>query len=122
MLINPYRIAHGAGYQRPPQMSDGRASVEIMLLLGLGKQEQKRGGRQVKRLQKLWKGRRTLIRVGTLNIGTMTVRGRKLADMLEQRNVDILCLLETKWKGSKARNIGGGCNYFTTELMEEKMG
>ena len=38
----------------------------------------------------------------------MTGRGRELADMMEPRNVDILCLQETKWKGSKARNIGGG--------------
>ena len=37
---------------------------------------------------------------------------RELADMMEQRNVDILCLQETKWKGSKARNIGGGCKLF----------
>ena len=28
------------------------------------------------------------------------------------RNVNILCLQETKWKGSKARNIGGGCKIF----------
>ena len=42
----------------------------------------------------------------------MTGRGRELADMMEQRNVDILCLQETKWKGSKARNIGGGCKTF----------
>ena len=35
--------------------------------------------------------------------------GRELADMMERRNVEILCLQETKWKGSKARNIGGGC-------------
>ena len=35
-----------------------------------------------------------------------------MADMMEQRNVDILCLHETKWKGSKARNIGGGCKLF----------
>ena len=47
--------------------------------------------------------------MGTLNIETMTGRGRELADMMEQRNVDILCLQETKWKSSKARNIGGGC-------------
>ena len=47
--------------------------------------------------------------MGTLNIGTMTGRGRELTDMLERRNVDILCLQETKWKGSKARNIGGDC-------------
>ena len=39
----------------------------------------------------------------------MTGRGRELADMMERRNVDILCLQETKLKGSKARNIGGGC-------------
>ena len=32
--------------------------------------------------------------------------------MMEQRNVDILCLQETQWKGSKARNIGSGCKLF----------
>ena len=32
--------------------------------------------------------------------------------MMEQRNLDILCLQETKWKGSKARHIGGGCKLF----------
>ena len=42
----------------------------------------------------------------------MTGRGRELADMMERRNVDILCLQETRWKGSKARNIGGGCKIF----------
>ena len=39
-------------------------------------------------------------------------RGRELADMMERRNVDILCLQETKWKGSKTRNIGGECKLF----------
>ena len=47
-----------------------------------------------------------------LNVGTMTGRGRDLIDLMEQRNVDILCLQETKWKESKARNIGGGCKLF----------
>ena len=42
----------------------------------------------------------------------MTGRRRELADMMEQRNVDILCLQETKWEGSKARNIGDGCKLF----------
>ena len=72
----------------------------------------KRGGKRVKKQREVWKGRRSLIRVGTLNIGTMTGRGRELEDMMERRNVDILCLQETKWKGSKARNIGGGCKIF----------
>ena len=56
----------------------------------------------------MWKRRRSLVRVGTLNIGTMTGRERKLADLMELWNVDILCLQETKWKGSKAKNNGGG--------------
>ena len=72
----------------------------------------KRGGKRVKKQREAWKGRRLLIRVGTLNIGTMTGRGRELADMMERRNVDILCLQETKWKGSKVRNIGSGCKIF----------
>ena len=72
----------------------------------------KRGGERVKRQREVWKERCLLLRVGTLNIGTMIGRGRELADIMEQRNVDILCLQETKWKVSKARNIGGGCKLF----------
>ncbi|KAI5609143.1 hypothetical protein C0J50_6145, partial [Silurus asotus] len=51
------------------------------------------------------------VRVGTLNIGTMTGKGREGA-MMERRKVDMLCVQETKWKGSKARNIGGGFKLF----------
>ena len=32
--------------------------------------------------------------------------------MMERRNVDVLCLQKTKWKRSKARNIGVGCKLF----------
>ncbi|KAI5107064.1 hypothetical protein C0J45_2702 [Silurus meridionalis] len=31
---------------------------------------------------------------------------------MERRKVDMLCVQETKWKGSKARNIGGGFKLF----------
>ena len=82
----------------------------------------KRGEKQVKKQREAWKGRRSLISVGTLNIGTMTGRGTELADMMERRNVDILCLQETKWKGSKARNIGGGCKIFYNRADGKKMG
>lgn len=47
-----------------------------------------------------------MIRVGTLNVGTMSGRGRELVDVMQRRRVDILCVQETKWKGSKAKNIG----------------
>ena len=82
----------------------------------------KRGGRGVKKQPEAWKRRCSLIRVGTLNIGTMAGRGRELADMMERRNVDILCLQETKWKGSKARNIGGGYKIFYNGADERKNG
>ena len=82
----------------------------------------KRGGRRVKMQQEVWKGRRSLIKVGTLNIGTMTGKGRELADMMEQRNVGILCLQETNWKGSKAGNNGGGCKLFHNGADRRKNG
>ncbi|MCJ8749472.1 hypothetical protein PDJAM_G00176630 [Pangasius djambal] len=42
----------------------------------------------------------------------MTGKGRELADMMERRKVDILCVQETRWKGSKARSIGPGFKLF----------
>ena len=47
-------------------------------------------------------------------------KGRELADTMEKRNVDILCLQETKWKGSKARNIECGCKLFYNEADGRK--
>ena len=52
------------------------------------------------------------MKVGTLNVGTMTGKGGELADMMMKRKVDIRCVQETRWKGSNARNIGDGCNIF----------
>ena len=48
----------------------------------------------------------------------MTGKGRELEDLMERRNVDNL--QETKWKGSKARNIGGGCKLFYNEADGKK--
>ncbi|KAK3548037.1 hypothetical protein QTP70_003054 [Hemibagrus guttatus] len=54
-----------------------------------------RGGRRVHRQREKRKG-----------------KGRELADVMERRKVDILCVQETKWKGSKARSIGAGFKLF----------
>ena len=97
------------------------------------------GNYAYKKQREAWKGRRSLIRVGTLNIKNDNWKERELDGRYDGAKkcrhivpkyfayrlclqIDILCLQETKWKGSKAKNIGGGCKYFTTELMEEKMG
>ena len=37
----------------------------------------------------------------------MTGKGREVADLMERREVDILSVQETRWKGEKARCIGG---------------
>ncbi|KAK3574515.1 hypothetical protein QTP86_008562 [Hemibagrus guttatus] len=71
-----------------------------------------RGGRRVHKQREKRKGKSVGLRIGTLNVGTMTGKGRELADMMERRKVDILCVQETRWKGSKARSIGAGFKLF----------
>ncbi|KAG2465922.1 CFDP2 protein, partial [Polypterus senegalus] len=75
----------------------------------VGRRRSRRGGRHVRGRRKV---KRVELRVGTLNVASMTGNGRELADMMERRKVDILCVQETKWKGSKARWIGGGFRFF----------
>ncbi|KAK3516182.1 hypothetical protein QTP70_005686 [Hemibagrus guttatus] len=71
-----------------------------------------RGGRRVHRQREKRKGKSVGLRIGTLNVGTMTGKGRELADVMERRKVDILCVQETRRKGSKARSIGAGFKLF----------
>jgi len=53
-----------------------------------------------------------LLRLGTLNIGTMTVRRRELSDCLKRRGIDIACVQEVKWTGGKTIGIGEGYKLF----------
>ncbi|KAK6764634.1 hypothetical protein RB195_024815 [Necator americanus] len=48
------------------------------------------------------------VRLATLNVGTLTGRSRELADSLRKRRFDICCVQETRWKVSKARELGDG--------------
>ena len=48
------------------------------------------------------------VRFLTVNIGTMTVQSREVAEMLKRRQVEIACVQQTKLKGNKARKIGEG--------------
>ncbi|KAK3539955.1 hypothetical protein QTP70_019596 [Hemibagrus guttatus] len=71
-----------------------------------------RGGRRVHRQREKRKGKSVGLRIRSLNVGTMAGKGRELADMMERRKEDILCVQETRWKGSKARSIGAGFKLF----------
>ena len=35
--------------------------------------------------------------------------GREWEDLMERRKVGVLCVQETRWKGDKAKELGGGC-------------
>ena len=48
------------------------------------------------------------MRIGTLNVGTMTGKGRSLANLMSERKLSILCVQETRWRGNKARELGDG--------------
>ena len=52
------------------------------------------------------------LRVVSWNVGTMTGKAMEIADVLRRRKVDITCVQEVKLKGSKARNVGHGYNFF----------
>ena len=92
-----------------PTTASGVARQDTCENYGSGRlkenKRRKRGGRRVKRQRELKKEKHPLIRVSALNIGTMTGKGRELENIMDRRNVDILCLQETKWKGSTPRNI-----------------
>ena len=63
---------------------------------------------------RMWPKKRakTRLRILSLNVGTMTGKSRELAEMLDSRRIDIACVQETKWKGSKAREIRDGYKLF----------
>ncbi|ESN90776.1 hypothetical protein HELRODRAFT_182604 [Helobdella robusta] len=50
--------------------------------------------------KKIQNGPSMVLRLGTLNVGTLTGRSMEIAEMLERRRIDICCLQETRWKSN----------------------
>ncbi|GJX17148.1 zinc finger, CCHC-type containing protein [Tanacetum coccineum] len=61
------------------------------------------GGRGTRSSVRLAGSRR--IRVGSWNVGSLTRKLFELGDALGRHKVDIACFQETKWKGSRAREV-----------------
>ncbi|XP_037792148.1 uncharacterized protein LOC119587490 [Penaeus monodon] len=74
----------------------------------LKKLAQRRGERQKKENETIG------LKIGTLNVGSMTARSHELVDLMERRKIRIMCLQETKWKGSKPKELGNGFKLFYT--------
>src|SRR5260221_3375716 len=52
------------------------------------------------------------LRIGTVNVGSLSRRSGEVAEMVSRRCLDFCCLQETRWKGGGARTIGSeGARY-----------
>ncbi|KAL0810434.1 hypothetical protein ABMA28_010573 [Loxostege sticticalis] len=74
------------------------------------------------RLKKLVPQSNQKVRFATLNVGTLTGRTKELADLFKRRRLDFICLQETKWQGSKSRNIGEGYKLMYTGSQGNRNG
>ncbi|XP_019228748.1 PREDICTED: craniofacial development protein 2-like [Nicotiana attenuata] len=63
--------------------------------LGVGSRGEK-GGKNASRL-----------RIGSWNIGTLTGKYIELGKILQKRKINIACVRETRWKGTRSRDIDG---------------
>ena len=52
------------------------------------------------------------LRVGSLNVGSMTGKGMEVVELMERRKVGVLCVQEVRWKGNEARVMGEGYKLF----------
>ncbi|XP_065672211.1 uncharacterized protein LOC136090035 [Hydra vulgaris] len=89
--------------------------------VGTRKKRRRKGGKRALKLKERRMSRKVEVKFGTLNVGSMTGKGRELADAMERRK-DILCVQETRWKGSKARSIGGGFKLFYHGVDRKRKG
>src|SRR5271163_4445121 len=53
------------------------------------------------------------LRVGSVNVGSLTGRSGEVADMCERRCLDFCCLQETRWKGGSAKLLGKNKIFWT---------
>ena len=42
------------------------------------------------------------VKIATLNVGSMTGRSGEIAQLMRKKSLQVVCIQETKWKGSKA--------------------
>ncbi|XP_070003078.1 uncharacterized protein [Nicotiana sylvestris] len=47
------------------------------------------------------------LRIGSWNIRTLTGKSIELGKILQKRKINIACVQETRWKGTRARDVDG---------------
>ena len=48
------------------------------------------------------------MKIATLNVGSMTGKRTEIVRLMQEKEIEIMCVQETKWKGSKSYEIGAG--------------
>ncbi|KAF3653222.1 Myosin-15 [Capsicum annuum] len=93
-------------YPKGPGPGSGRGAV-----LGVGDESKVGGGAGARSGVKSGRGGRVArvdrLRVGSWNIGTLQGKSIELVKILRKRRINMACVQETKWVGSKARNVDG---------------
>ena len=74
------------------------------------------------RIKKRAKTQNLHVRFMTANIGSMTGQSREIADIIHRRNIMIVCVQETKWKGRKANEIGEGFKLYYHGICRARNG
>ncbi|XP_070055871.1 uncharacterized protein [Nicotiana tomentosiformis] len=97
-LFGDGRQAH-AQKQQSRVMSSGRAGGGVGIGERVGGGTGPIGGKRNNGAYRL--------RIGSWNIGTLTGKSIELAKILQKRKVNIACVQETRWVGSKAKNADG---------------
>ena len=58
----------------------------------------------------------------TANIGSMTGKSSDIANIMHRRKIMIVCVQETKWKYSKAKEIGEGSKLYYHGICRARNG
>ncbi|XP_063598221.1 craniofacial development protein 2-like [Penaeus indicus] len=75
-----------------------------------------------KGLKKLVQPKERILKVATLNVGTMTGKRHEIVRMMEEKNIEVLCVLETRWAGSKALEVSKGYKLFYNGTVNTRNG
>ena len=55
---------------------------------------------------------RIKMRLASLNVGSMTGKGREIVEVMQRRRIDVMSVQEVRWKGERAREVGEGYKIF----------
>ena len=100
-----FPVGDALGFHLPPPKS--RQGLPSQGQAGLKRQAQRRVPDET-------------LRVGTLNVGTMTGKGRELVDLMKRRKLGVLCVQETRWKGNRRGSWGKVADCFIVEQMRKE--